>query len=72
MGALPSTWMAFVSIHNEDKDLNLQNLITKLKQERANLEQESNHTTLVASIRNQQHGSSFSLKPGIENFKQKI
>ena len=77
MGALPSSWMAFVSIHNEEKGLNLQNLFAKLKQDelrrkRANLEQESNHTTLVASIRNQQHGSSFSLKPGIENFKQKI
>ena len=70
MGALPSSWMAFVSIHSNDKDINLQNLIAKLKQDdlrrkRANLEEESNHTTSVASIRNQQHVSGFSLKPRI-------
>ena len=34
MGALPSSWMTFVSIHSEDKDLNLQNLIANLKQDK--------------------------------------
>jgi hypothetical protein len=58
MGALPTSWMAFVSIHSEDKALNLQNLIAKLKQDefrqkRENPQHEVNHTTMVATIRNQ-------------------
>ena len=33
MGALPESWMTFVNIHSEDKNLNLQNLVAKLKQD---------------------------------------
>jgi hypothetical protein len=34
MGALPETWMTFVNIQNEDKNLTLQNTIAKLKQDK--------------------------------------
>ena len=58
MGALPSSWMKFVSIHSEDKDLNLQNLIAKLKQDelrrkKTNTQHEVSHIAMAASIRNQ-------------------
>mgnify|MGYP002775250692 FL=1 len=58
MGALPSSWMTFVSIHSEDKDLNLQNLIAKLKQDelrrkRTNTQHEVSHMAMAASMRNQ-------------------
>ena len=58
MGALPSSWMTFVSIHSEDKDLNLQNLIAKLEQDelrkkRTNTEHEASHMAMAASMRNQ-------------------
>ena len=58
MGALPSSWMTFVSIHSEDKDLNLQNLIAKLKQDelrrkKTNTQHEVSHIAMAASIRNQ-------------------
>ena len=31
MGARLESWMTFISIHSEDKNLNLQNLVAKLK-----------------------------------------
>ena len=75
MGALPASWMAFVSIHSEDKALNLQNLIAKLKQDelrrkRANPQHEVHHTAMVASIRNQR-GSGFSPKSQMQKFQPK-
>ena len=33
MGALPQSWMTFISIHSDDTNLNLQNLVAKLTQD---------------------------------------
>ncbi len=73
MGALPPSWMAFISIHSEEKGLTLQNLIAKLKQDelrrkRAHTQHEASHTAMVASMRNQR--GSFS-KPRFQKFQPK-
>ena len=55
--ALPESWMTFVSIHSEDKNLNLQNLVAKLKQDelrrkRTSSQHEAGHMAMAASMRN--------------------
>ena len=49
--------MTFVSIHSEDKNLNLQNLVAKLKQDelrrkRTSSQHEASHMAMAASMRN--------------------
>ena len=57
MGALPQSWMTFVSIHSEDKDLTLQNVIAKLKQDelrrrRTSSQTETSHMAMAVSMKN--------------------
>ena len=57
MGALPKSWMTFISIHSEDKNLNLQNLVAKLKQDelgrkRTSSQHKVGHMAMAASMRN--------------------
>ena len=62
--------MTFVSIHNEDNDLNRQNLIAKLKQDkmrtkRTNTQHEVIDMAMAASMRNQPRNFS---KQKFQNF----
>ena len=57
MGAPPQSWMTFISIHSEDKNLNLQNLVAKLKHDelrrkRTSSQHEASHMAMAASMRN--------------------
>ena len=57
MGPLPESWMTFISIHSEEKNLNLQNLVVKLKQDerrrkRMSSQHEASHMAIATSMRN--------------------
>ena len=79
MGALPESWMTFVSIHSEDKNLNLQNLVAKLKQDelrrkRTSSQHEASHMAMAASMRNNRGNygkQKFQRFPNNQKFQQK-
>ena len=67
MGSLPESWITFVSIHSNEKDLNLQTLIAKIKQDelrrkKPNGQTDTSHTShmaMAASMRHHYKGNSY-------------
>jgi hypothetical protein len=57
MGTLSELWMTFISIHSEDKNLTLHNIIAKLKldelrKRRSISQHEPSHMAMAASMKN--------------------
>ena len=64
MGSLPESWITFMSIHSNEKDINAQILIAKIKQDelrkkKPNSQIDRSRMAMAASMRHHYKGNSY-------------